>query len=365
MENNNINSNPANDNDNNNVHFSADEKITIVSSTQKNNSSKKLPIIMSICVIVVALVVGIIVFVMQANENAKDPDNSVVEHSSEASDPLEDFYNQILEETITDTSGNEISREEYITQIQQQIQEATTVLSQQVGVTSPNQIIIDSDISDSNETTTSANDGNETTTANINTGETTTANIQQTENAEAQIKAFLNRSCYIQGALYSGNVGDPLSMSFDGDNFEVLTNIDGTEISLMSLNGTMYMKRPALNQYVELTDTVLNTLGIDVTEFDFRFATSDYESMKSKLKGVYDISINGNPGVCYEYKTEEQTFRFYSEDGNLRQIEIYDADGTLVSQIAISYFSESIPGDQMTLKGYTKTGFGTMFADMM
>lgn len=370
MENNNLNNTP----ENNNVHFNTEEKISIVESAPANEGSKKLPLIMGISVVLVALIAGIIVFVMQAIEKNEPADSGVVvEASTDEENALDEFYQQILEEKITDVDGNEISREEYITQIQQQIQEATTILTQQVGVTSPHQIIINTTTSPETTVVTNSNSsGNTEATTSQKTENTTaqktepvTANKQQTEKAEAQIKAFLNRSCYIEGALYSDNTGDPLSMAFDGDNFEVLTNIDGTEISLMNLDGVMYMKRPALNQYVELTESVLSTLGMDINEFNFGFATTDYDSMKSKLRGVYDATINGNPGVCYEYETTEQIFKFYSEDGNLRQIEIYDLDGKLYSQIAITYFSESIPGNQITLKGCSKTSFGTMFADLL
>ena len=333
--------------ENNNVNFSANENITVVEA-KKDNGNKKLPIIIAICILVVALIAGILIFAL----GDKDDEPEILPEAEISTDtetnPYQELIDSALSETITDTEGNTVNRDDYVEQLQQQLEAATTQLNQYVGSESPNQIV---------ENTTTAQSGA--------VQETTTANVQQVNKAEAQIKAFFDRKCYIQGALYDGRTGDPLAISFDGDNFEALTNLDGIEISMMKLDGAMYIKRPALNQYVEFTDSVMKFMGLESDDFNFSFGNTSYESMKSKLKKTYDVTINGKPGVCYLYEGDTQQYRFYSEDGELRQIEIYDNEGELVSQISVSFFSTSIPADQLTLKGYTKTGLGTIFADVL
>lgn len=348
MENNNNNS-PENQND---VNFETYDEFSVVEpkSEKKDN---KLPIIIIICVLVVALLAGIALYIAKSIDN-KAPENPPVvegstEEHSEEPDKLEDFVNQAMQEKITNENGSEISREEYLTLLQQQLVEATTILQQNVGSTSPHKIEEKTTVTG----TTSANSQQETTT-----------NKQQNKKVDAQIKAFFNRSFYIQGAFYSGNTGDPLYMSLDGDNYEMLTNLDGTEISFLKLGDSMYLKRPAVHQYTELTKTFFDALGMDPEMMKFNFGDTKYDDIKDKFQ-VNDIVINGNPGLCYYYKNTEQAFKFYAENDELRQIEIYDADGSIVSQFAIDYFSESIPGDQLTLKGYEKTGMGTLFADLM
>lgn len=347
MENNNNNT-PENQND---VNFETYDEFSVVESTSEKKDNK-LPIIITICVLVVALLAGIALYIAKSiDKDSETPpvaEGSTEEHSEEP-DKLEEFLNQAMQEKITNENGSEISREEYLTLLQQQLVEATTILQQNVGSTSPHQI---------EEKTTAAG----TTSANSQT-ETTTSK-QQNAKVDAQIKAFFNRSFYIQGAFYSGNTGDPLYMSLDGNNFEMLTNLDGTEISFLKLGDTMYLKRPAVRQYTELTKTFFDALGIDQDMMNFDFGNTNYDDIKNKFQ-VYDVTINGNPGMCYYYKNTEQTFKFYAENDELRQIEIYDADGNIVQQFAIDYFSESIPGDQLTLKGYEKTGMGTLFADLM
>ena len=341
MENNNFDNAPENQNE---VNFGTDEGITIVEAKQENKN--KLPIILIICVLFVALIAGIMLFVFKSQEPEKQPEINVTEEASdEEHNPLNDFINDAMQEAITDKNGNEISREEYITQIQQQLQEATTVLNQYVGSSSPNEIV---------EPTTNA----------TNKPAEKPAEQPKNEKVEAQIAAFFNRSCYIQGALYSGGTGDPLCMSLDGDNFEVLSNLDGTEISILKLDGNMYLKRAAMKQYIELTDAFFDAMGIDAN-FNFSFSDKSYDDMKSNLIGVRAVTVNGTDGVCYEYSSKDQIIKFYGANDTLKQLEIYDADGSLVSQIAIDIFSQSIPADQLTIKGFEKTGMGTIFADMM
>lgn len=333
---------------NNEVSFRTDETITVVEENSETKS-KKLPIIIAICLLVVALVAGIIIYATK-DKTPDVPDMPEVSTDEEVTtNPYQDFINSALSEVITDTDGNEIDRNDYVDQLQQQLEAATTQLNEYVGSYSPNEIV---------ENTTAA--GN-----NDSQAETTTANAQQVNKAEAQIKAFFDRKCYIQGALYSGNEGNPLAISFDGENFEALTNLDGIEVSMMKLDGVMYIKRPALNQYVEFTDAVMSFMGFEEGDLSFDFGTTNYETMKSKLKNTYDVTINGEEGVCYVYQGNDQELKFYSANGSLKQIEIYSSEGTLVSQIMISYFSTSIPADQLSLKGYTKTGVGTIFADVL
>lgn len=340
---------PENQND---VEFETFDDFTVVTA-ENENKNNRLPVIIIICVLAVALLAGIALFV--AKNIDKNAETTTVAESttgslSDDTEKIEEFLDEIKQEKITNESGSEISREEYLTLLQQQLVEATTILQQNVGVTSPHII---------EEKTTAV-----TTTSAGNTQTETTTVTKQNEKVNAQIKAFFNRRFYIQGAFYSGNTGDPLYMSMDGDSFEVLTNLEGTELSFMKIGETMYLKRPAVHQYAELTQSFFDMLGMDPAMMQFNFGNTTYDDVKDKFT-VYDVTINGKPGVCYYYKNTEQAFKFYASEDSLKQIEIHNADGTIASQFAIDYFSEAIPGDQLTLKGYEKTGMGTLFADLL
>ncbi len=328
------------------VDFSAGDIITVVAQNDKKKNN--LPVIIAACVLAVVVILAVVLFFVKSADTKK-PDNTEIQSQEDSGNhyhnSYEDLFNEALTEVITDVQGNVIDREEYIENIKQQVQEATTTLSNDVGTESPNQIV-------------------ENTTQAVGNG-TQAEDKEQVDKAKAQIHAFFERSCYIQGAMYSGGTGDPLAMSFNGDEFEILTNLDGTEVSIMRVAGVMYIKRPATKQYVELTDSAMDMLGLDPEMFNLSIGGADFTDMESKLYATYDITLNGEKGVCHEYVNSGQTFKFYSVDGQLKQIDTCDESGEVVSQIMVSYFSESIPGDQMTLKGYEKSSITALFADML
>ncbi len=328
------------------VDFSAGDIITVVAQNDKKKNN--LPVIIAACVLAVVVILAVVLFFVKSADK-KEPDNTEIQSQEDSGNhyhnSYEDLFNEALTEVITDVQGNVIDREEYIENIKQQVQEATTTLSNDVGTESPNQIV-------------------ENTTQAVGNG-TQAENKEQVDKAKAQINAFFERSCYIQGAMYSGGTGDPLAMSFNGDEFEILTNLDGTEVSIMRVAGVMYIKRPATKQYVELTDSAMDMLGLDPEMFNLSIGGADFTDMESKLYATYDITLNGEKGVCHEYVNSGQTFKFYSVDGQLKQIDTCNESGEMVSQIMITYFSEAIPGDQMTLKGYEKSSITALFADML
>lgn len=337
------------------VSFSSGTPIQTVRKQPDDPKKSKLPVILLVCVLIIAIAAGVIIYLVKNKQPDDTPANNEVSTGDNTvypdSEALMDYFNEAMSETLTNAQGNVISKEEYIQSVQQQIQEATTTLSADIGVTSPYVI----------EEPTTTQSG-----SSSSSGSTTAQNTALTEKAEAQIRAFFDRSCYIQGALYSMNEGDPMAMSFDGDNFEVLTNLDGTEVSIVKLDGKMYIKRPALKQYIELTDAVMNLMGISPDDFNFSFSDVGYDDIKKNLVATYDVKIDGKDGVCLQYKnSDNRIFKFYAAEDSLRQIDICDEDGNVDSQITISYFSETIPGDQLTLKGFTESSIAAMFADLM
>ena len=366
MENNNFNS--GNDRQ---AEINIDKEIENLKIGTKKKSNK-LPVILMICVLAIALITGILLIVLKTNDVASNPVAN--QTTTQANDPaMEEFYSSAMEEVITDESGSEISREEYITQIQQQIQDATTVLNQYVGSHSPNHIVEittnenKTNNNSANNNSTNNNTSNENTPQAENTtvsAEMTTVSAETLNKTDLLVKAFFNKKFFLKGALYSGGTGDPIHMAMDGDNFEVLTNIDGTELSFLRLDKKMYIKRAATKQYVSLTTAFFKLLGMDPESLTFDFGDVDYDKIKNTAK-ISNVKINNNPGICYTFKNDTQSFKFYFEKEELRQIVIYDNSGTVVSEFSIDYFSETIPADQLTVEGYKKTGIGTLFADLM
>ena len=327
--------------------FDGSAPMKTVSEEEPKKDNKK-ALILIVCAVVAVIAVALVIILSLSGKdlgkNNEDvsgeitPDNSI--NTGDLS--YEDFTGE-----YKDDNGNVISREEYVSQLNDKLQNSTTQLNaENIGTESPNQIV-------------------ENTTAPVTQG-STASDKDQLSKAEAQIKAFFNHSCYYKGAVYSSTENAPLSVAFDGDNFEFLTNLEGVEVSFAKIDGKLYLKRPAVKQYVELSDAVMSLIGFDADSLNLDMTGASFSAADSKLVGTYDITVNGEKGVCHEYSGENgKIMKFYSTDGNLVQINSYNADGTTDVEMVISYFSESIPGDQLTLKGFTSSSIFEMFADIM
>lgn len=347
-ENMNMNSenNQNNETEQTDVSFDVQSHVTVVSADNAKKKNNKLPVIIAAAVLLIAIICGVVWFVVGSGDGTSAGEEiSTEDHEHDYESALLKYIEDNIDEEMTDEEGQSISREEYISKVQSVVSEATTTVSENVGSVNPNIIV-------------------ENTTAPVTQG-TKTENTAQAEKAEENIKAFFNRTCYIKGAMYGGGEGNALIMSMDGNNFEALTNLEGTEVSILNLDGTLYIKRPATKQYLEMTDAVMDLVGIEADDFSMNFGTADYSVMKEKFVGSYDVAFNGADGICHEYKNGDQIFRFYSVDGALKEIDICDSDGNSETQLVIDHFSTAIPGDQLTLKGYTASSITVIFADLM
>lgn len=355
--------NMANNQQNNDIRFDVEETVNVVSAETDGGKKKIIPVIIAVAVVIVA-VAAVLVWYFVGSKSPADTGNEGLTAESHAEmmtngDQLLEYINDNMDADLVDEEGNSISKEEYISKLQSVVSEATTTVKENVGNVNPNKIEV--------PTTSAVDNGNQENNGNGADNGNNNVQVDAAQNKKAQeaIKMFFNRSCYMKGAMYGGNEGNSLVMSMDGNNFEVLTNLDGTEVSILCLDDTLYIKRPATKQYIELTDTVMDLIGISAADFNMGFGTADFDKMQDKFVSAYNVRFNGEDAVCHEYKSDEQIFRFYTVGDTLKEIDISDIDGTYSTQLVIDYFSAAIPGDQLTLKGYTASSITVLFADLM
>ncbi len=322
------------------IRFSVKETVDIISTESvSTNKSNKPAIFILIAVIIIAIVCGLVLFFVNNKENDTETETTTEPFSIN----YEDLENAFNSESFTNEEGASISAEEYKDYIQSIIDEASTVLNENTGSANPHSIV---------ENTTNKNSASEDKQPVLNYDK----NI-----CESYVKAFLDRSCYLEGALVDAG---PVAAAFDGDNFEMLTSLDGTELSVMRVDGNIYFKRTALKQYAQITDAVMQMFGLSANMFNFNFGDKDYNEMKDHLTGVIPVIIDGEDGVCFRYDKNNGFFKFYFVNNKLVQLD-YGEDEQIISSFIITHFSSSVPGDMLSLKGYTETGFISLFADYM
>lgn len=166
------------------------------------------------------------------------------------------------------------------------------------------------------------------------------------------VDLFIGGKYYLEGTIYSEGEAMPVTMATDGANVQLTANISGISFGVLVLGDKTYAVLPKANTYTELSQMLINALGIEdsinVSEFqDIRNEDTNSEANVTQTA----VSINGEAGLCTIYTYEDTIVRLYSIGDKLIQVENYDMDGTMTMQIVVDSITSQIPSNQLTLKG--------------
>lgn len=207
--------------------------------------------------------------------------------------------------------------------------------------------------------------------APVSTTETTTQAPETTTQAPetttkpdgSSIKGIVDtlegKTFYLAGTMnmHSGEVIDT-KMTCDGDDYRLEMNSSQMKMSMVYLDGSPYIVNNSSNSYIlfdqaaiDSLDQVLNSFS----SFGVSFSSSDMDEMKSMMSDFdrnmdfsqyinqgeyseYKAPVNGVEHLCSVYETEYGTIRIYTLDGQLKVIDVYDADGLRQMNMQISVF---------------------------
>lgn len=328
--------------ENSDINFEIKDNINIVTETKKQ--SNKATAIIAVSILFVVIIASVIFLLAKKDDNVGKTEDESSTAASQIID-YEEIESAFNSESFTNEEGQSVSADEYKDYVQNIVSEATTKFDNHAEATTHSIV---------ENTTAASQDKNE---------EQTKLSYNK-EKCESIIKTFLDRSCYLEGSLNDKNGTTPVAVAFDGDNFEMLTNLDGTEVSIVKVDGKVYLKRTALKQYAQLTEAVLQSFNLSVDMLAFDFGDNNYDSMKDKLTNITPATIDGKDGVCFRYDKQGDFFKFYFVDDQLIQLDVGN-ETTIRAQFIISYFSSAIPGDMLSFKGFKESGFVSLFADFM
>lgn len=201
------------------------------------------------------------------------------------------------------------------------------------------------------------------TTTETTTQETTTLPETTTKPDGSSIKGIVDtlesKTFYLAGTMnmHSGEVIDT-KMTCDGDDYRLEMNSSQMKLSMIYLGGAPYIVNNSSNSYIlfdqaaiDSLDQVLNSFS----SFGVSFSSSDMDEMKSMMSDFdqnmdfsqyitqgeyseYKAPLNGVEHLCSVYETEYGTIRIYTLDGQLKVIDVYDADGLRQMNMQISVF---------------------------
>ena len=203
----------------------------------------------------------------------------------------------------------------------------------------------------------------ETTTQETTTQETTTQPETTTKPDGSSIKAIVDtlesKTFYLAGTMnmQGGEVIDA-KMTCDGDDYRLEMNSSQMKLSMVYLDGNPYIVNNSSNSYIlfdqaaiDSLDQVLNSFS----SFGVSFSSADMSEMKGMMSDFdqnmdfsqyidqgeyseYTAKVDGVEHLCSVYETEYGTIRIYTLDGQLKVIDIYDAEGLRQMNMKVSVF---------------------------
>ena len=191
----------------------------------------------------------------------------------------------------------------------------------------------------------------------------TTDAAEQNNDALRVIAAFFSGTFYLDGTMITGNEEMPLEIAMDGSDYEVFTEMDGSDIAIMNLGGKIYLLNPANKKYMELSAAIQKMMGISDDMFTFEFTKIKFDA--ASPSSVTQATYKGSPAVCYSYRGDGNALDFITVNDEIRQLIVYNADGKAETVLETDEFSAQIPDDMLNFKGYSKTNMISFMSSMM
>lgn len=190
----------------------------------------------------------------------------------------------------------------------------------------------------------------------------TTVPAESSNNAVKVISSFFSGSYYFDGSMISGSEETPLEIAMDGQDFEMFTEMDGTDIAMMRLDGKLYLLNPSNKKYTEINSAVKKMMQIDDDMFEFEFNKIKFDA--ENPNSVTKASYKGENAVCYRYEDDETRLDFIVVNDEIKQMTMYK-NGAADTVLAADEFTSEIPDDMLNFKGYSKTNMISFMSSMM
>ena len=333
--------------------------IPVVSAINNNNRKKKklmeyLPFVI-IAVVVIAIVITIAVVKSKKNSN---PEDEIITET--AGDLLASSDDEADTSPVTFSEDVEVSFEGMSLDFADELNEHT--------FNSSSTVAIKPEVK-----TTAGNSASASTTkpaypqisADEHLDKTTSVTQEKTEisgNALKTISAFFEGKYYFDGAMISNGEKLPLELAMTGEDFQIFSEMEGKDISFMSLDSKIYMLNPDTKKYTELTPSIQKMIGVDASQFKFEFNNINFDAKNPG--SVTKAKYNGKDAVCYTYKNSKTRLEFIAVNGEIVQMTLFENNQAKTVLVA-DEFTHEIPDEMLSFKGYSKTNMISFMSSLM
>ena len=335
-------------------------QIPVLSAQNHNRKKKKimeyLPVIAIVAVLIIAIIITMAIVRSKKNNNEKTSD-VIKENAGDLLVPSEKNDEEDETTPITFMEDVEISFEgissDFADMITNHAMNSSSTVAIKPEITRPASTSTPKPVKP--QITTSEHLEKTT----VVTNKTTNGNKKVTDT----ITSFFNRSYYFDGEMISGGEKLALEIAMNNSDFQLFTEMEGKDISIMSLDGKIYMLNPDTKKYTEFSASVQKMMGIDASQFSFEFNNANLNG--NTPDSVTKAKYNNQDAVCYTYKNNQLRMEFICVNDEIRQMTMFDTDGNAKNVLIADEFSSEIPDEMLNFKGYSKTNIISFMSSLM
>lgn len=181
----------------------------------------------------------------------------------------------------------------------------------------------------------------------------------------AAIYAYMSGQYYIDGVMTADGELTEISLALSGKDFYTSADIEGMSVSILYKSNKIYFIKNETKQYIELSDVLLNTYDIDLSEMEE--ITEYFNLTQYNFTGFdrYSGKTDGQTADCFKYYNDDMSVVFYFVGDELKQIDMGDGNGNANSTVTVNEFSPEVPAGMMSLSGLTKTTLMGFFGESL
>ena len=181
------------------------------------------------------------------------------------------------------------------------------------------------------------------------------------------MNAYIDGQYYLHGVMDSNSEPMEIKLAISGKNLQTSMQVEGFDLSIMYLNGNMYFVDNSTKIYLALTDLLMNSMDVDMSEME---EITEYLSLEAYNFTEFkegQIEIKGETANYYTFYNDEMSVAFAFINNELKQVNYGDGYGNVSSTMTVYDFSPQIPSGMLTLSGLRGTSaaaFITTYASM-
>ena len=154
----------------------------------------------------------------------------------------------------------------------------------------------------------------------------------------------------------------PLSFACCGTNVRMGTEIEGIALDFAIIDDVTYLISDNSKSYIELTDTIKNSLGFDDETISF----DGFGTISNDATTHSEATYNGKAVDCYTATSAEGDIKFYVDGESLVKIEMYTPEGICTTMIETTLVRGGLTlADLQVPADYEKKSYVSFVADLM